>query len=1801
MNDFSPITPDEPDAGPPPADELDALLQAWHRENADRARQGRDRLVHALSKNEPRHTHPTAKPKSLISKPDRSRLRRIVMTRLSPVAAAIAILTALITFFAPTERDRTYADVYLVPDGGMLNAVDDRGRILGPCPLKHTDVHVEISGQFTRVTVRQEFENPFDDKIEAVYTFPLSHRAAVDSMTMTFDDRVIVGEVHERSKARKIYEAARQQGHVASLLEQERPNIFTQSVANIEPGVEIAVEISYVELLQTKEGECTFTFPMVVGPRYIPSAPNVTKDSLEEYMQLRDGLVLLGPAELTVTNSGDTDQLGEATPATLRALVENATPIDIVDDAAWRTSDSGEAPGVWQELDAEYAGTTREHITLYTNGTGEIGGRCFRFDVGSATSPGTGTTANTSQVPDASRITPRHVRPETRAGHDIAITVEIDSGGPAISELDCALHDTLITDQAFRADGLPRNTTVELADAEEIPNRDFVLTWRPVAEEITEAVFTHTGDKGNFFTLMLQPPARVEPDEFVPRELIFVLDTSGSMLGWPIKKAKEVMSLAIDAMSPDDTFNVITFAGDTHILWDEPAPATDANIETAQTFLENRGSGGGTEMMTAINAALEQTDNGPAVLSFQELVGLPADGREIIVKHTFHGDAIGPVNEAGSMLSVDLNDGTQIDLEIQNWTIRTGIIDEQRGLPVLFTGALVTRDDETIFAVDHAEWTDYDPIQPLRVVCFLTDGEVGNDMAIIDAVRRNAHTTRVFSFGIGNSTNRYLLDGMAQAGRGAVEYVLLEDDADTKIERFIQRIESPVLTNIELKFNDGLDVTDMIPTVVPDLYDEQPIILHGRYTTPGDGTLTIRGLAGDGPYERVLDIELPESEPDHDVIATLWARSKVESIMNRDLAAAQSGRFPPELRQQVVDLGETFGLMTQFTSFVAVEKFHVTIDGEPRLVPVPVELPDGMEFDGACGQQMALFARQLANAPKSIPAAVQQAHDAEMERRRKEALIYATIRTKAEELIEHRAELLRAGSAHSDETIRCLEVNIARANELLAEHGEEVPEIDPPIVGTETALSDPCGILVGPDKRFTNEPQEDHETRNRLKQPIAGINFNQVELEDAIDRLRALTGVNIIPNWPALEASAIEKDAEVTLQLLSKVTAEKALELMLHEVGAGEVDLGFDIHEGAVTISTKDDLSRNTVPNVPARSGWRVDPDQIEQLMSQATELRKNRRFGEAIQILDQVIAIDPNHEQAQWMQETLEDLAVNMRDRRAALNRHRTTQNLLDENDVWYCYTVAPPNGSKASPKKLAIPSFGGRRINLVKVGQTQGQQGGLGGGRFLRGYGFSGLAQNQLPFAQPGLALPGPSGGGVFSINSSTSGQLIDPITGFALIPSQHVDDGNTIPATDMWTTLRANNTTPKQFAAPRLRYQAEDAYSDINGEGLDDFAGYAPQAEDEEDEEDDKIRASIKLQNVSPETAKRMLNQLQKQRGSPMDAKFIPVEVSKVSSEESYNLLLEASPERIDEIKAILSELDKTVAAKNKQRSSGAEKLDSAQVEEPVPAPVTRTYDLQDFAADVPVPLEQTTATETKEANQSLSPIECIAQLIRTKIAPDSWESRGGPGKVQIDQSRLVVTHSPAVHREIRALLGQLRQARFVPVGSEPIVLKITALVKAGDLEAARHRATLLATARPDFKPGVTLRHLLENRTLSPEQINERCRELGDQAAKAIEDKAEQIKRVARRIDEPLLAFMSGVPIEKLDEPVSVRDGGVAVSLLTADKSNATLDALKQAGLTIKSTAKSANVLIGIAPLSKLKGIALVEAVRRIEPIN
>ncbi|MCY2991237.1 MAG: VIT domain-containing protein [Planctomycetota bacterium] len=628
------------------------------------------------------------------------------------------------------------SDGLLTP--GRLEAWNPKHQALGRCPLKHTDVQADISGCIARVTVRQQFHNSFTEKIEAVYVFPLSQDAAVDRMTMRVGDRTIRGEIKERSEARKIYEHAKAQGQVASLLDQERPNIFTQAVANIEPGAQVDITISYTETLTWKDGEYQFSFPTVVGPRYMPGQP-----------------------------------------------------------------------------------------------TG---------------SPTTGWAPPTTLVPDAHKISPPVTPEGTRAGHDISITVNLHAGLP-LRRLDSRLHTV---DVEYTTPDKSQ-AVIRLQPQRTIPNKDFVLHYETAGDEIADTLLTHTDERGKFFTLVLQPPKRVRQPAIVPKELYFVVDSSGSMQGFPIETAKLAMHKCIAGLHERDTFNLMTFSGHTSYCFERPMPNTPEHRGTALRFLEHLSGSGGTEMLQAIEGCLARQD---------------------------------------------------------------------------------------------------DP-ERVRVVCFLTDGCVGNDLEIIDSVKRNAGRARVFCFGVGTAVNRFLLDRMAHFGRGEVQYILDERDAAGAAEKFYERVRTPVLTDVKVDFG-GLEVCEVQPPEIPDLFSATPVVIKGQYRAAGQGTITLTGKTGEGKFERKIAVHLPEAEPKNEPVAPLWARAKVDDLMPRDLAGMQSGSPDATVKQGILELGLRYQLLTQFTSFVAVEEQRITSGGAPKTVSVPVEMPEGVSYEGVFGRDEIL-------------------------------------------------------------------------------------------------------------------------------------------------------------------------------------------------------------------------------------------------------------------------------------------------------------------------------------------------------------------------------------------------------------------------------------------------------------------------------------------------------------------------------------------------------------------------------------------------------------------------------------------------------------------------------------------------------------------------------------------------------------------------------------------------------------------------------------------------------------------------------
>ena len=353
--------------------------------------------------------------------------------------------------------------------------------------LLNTEVDLRVSGLLARVSVRQEFHNDGPDWVEGIYVFPLPDGAAVDRMRLHIGERFIEADVKEKEDAKKIYNAAKQAGKKASLVEQQRANLFTTSVANVAPGERVVVEIEYLEDLRYEDGRFSLRFPMTLTPRYVP---------------------------------------GQGLPD----------------------------------------------------------------------KQGNGWSADTDRVPDASLVTPPMVT-ASRA-HKIALTASIDAGMP-LDIVASRYHPVNVTEQDGRY--------VVTLDSGAVPmDHDFELVWQPTPSAKPRAMaFTETIGGKPYHLLMVMPPdEELATAALMPREVVFIIDTSGSMHGVSITQAKRALTLALEGLQPQDLFNVIEFNSLTDMLHRQSVAASNANVSNALAFVGQLKANGGTEMRPALAAAL---------------------------------------------------------------------------------------------------------------------------------------------------------------------------------------------------------------------------------------------------------------------------------------------------------------------------------------------------------------------------------------------------------------------------------------------------------------------------------------------------------------------------------------------------------------------------------------------------------------------------------------------------------------------------------------------------------------------------------------------------------------------------------------------------------------------------------------------------------------------------------------------------------------------------------------------------------------------------------------------------------------------------------------------------------------------------------------------------------------------------------------------------------------------------------------------------------------------------------------------
>ena len=633
--------------------------------------------------------------------------------RLAGLTAMVVVLSGL---FAPAaraqmaERDRTAERDKTLSPFFFVNGGEPDVDVL---PLEATSASIDVSGVIASVTVQQTYVNKGKKPLSARYVFPASTRAAVHGMTMTVGDRVIRAKVAERGEARERYEQARREGKSASLLEEERPNVFTMNVANIMPGDRILVELRYTELLVPTDGVYELVYPTVVGPRYSNQPESASQD---------------------------------------RWVKSPYTP-------------EGVAP-------------------------------TYSFSLAARVSSG---------IPIQDISVPSHA-------------VKIDWSGKSSARISL--------DPSDRTGG----------------NRDFLLRYRLAGAAIQSGLMLHKGDKENFFLLMVEPPARVTSEVVPPREYVFIVDVSGSMRGFPLDTAKQLLRDLVGGLRPVDSFNVILFSGAHQLMAPRSVAASAENVAQALALIDRQDGGGGTELLPALREAMAL-----------------------------------PVSEGTS-----------------------------------------------------------------RSFVVVTDGYIAGERETFDHIRANLGKANVFSFGIGSSVNRYLVDGVAKAGLGEPFVVTDAGAAPAAAARFKKYIESPVLTGIQVGFH-GLDVYDVEPAVLPDLMASRPIVLHGKWKGDPKGTISVKGRAGNGEFARVVDVAAASGNPSQPSLAYLWARTRIA-----ELSDFNAGDETEEEKREIIRLGLTYNLLTRHTSFLAVLDQVRNRQGEAPEVAQPLPLPQGVS-DAAVG------------------------------------------------------------------------------------------------------------------------------------------------------------------------------------------------------------------------------------------------------------------------------------------------------------------------------------------------------------------------------------------------------------------------------------------------------------------------------------------------------------------------------------------------------------------------------------------------------------------------------------------------------------------------------------------------------------------------------------------------------------------------------------------------------------------------------------------------------------------------------------
>ncbi len=625
------------------------------------------------------------------------------------VAAWLALLASIA---AQARADEDPQGLMVRPQGG-----DWRETV-----ALETDVDYRIRGLLAEVTVTQRFHNDSGEWLEGRYLLPLPGDAAVGALRLLVGDRIIEGEIREKAQAQAEYAAAAASGRSASLVEQNRPNLFNTAVANIGPGESVEIRIGYWQSVDFSDGAFSVALPLTLVPRYQP------------------------------------DSVGEHDALDVPAVLRNA------EDSA--------------------------------------------IDLGMAYEP------------------------------NVSISVDLDAGLP--------LASVTSPSHAIEVEPAGRGYRVRLANLVEPGDRDFELRWTPRASAVPQQSLFVEEVEGEFYAqLMLVPPT--VPVEPVPRELILVVDNSGSMQGESMLQAVAALDRALSRLRPGDRFNVIRFDHTTESVFEHAVPASADNVAHARRFVQQLTADGGTELLPALERAL--------------------------------ADAATP------------------------------------GF--------------------------------LRQIVLMTDAGIGNEQQLLAFIESRRDEARLFAVGIGSAPNEHFLRRAVELGRGAQVMVRDTGEVTRRTDALLAKLDQPALRDLDIHWP---GIAEMYPSRLPDLYVGEPLRVVAKLSARS-GRIEARGQSRQQTWRDAVDLALAKNV-DGRGVARLWARARITELDDQ----LRDGAREEDVRTQILDVALRHGLVSRYTSLVAVDRTPVRpADADLASAAFANATPNGLAYaNGSTGARLSL-------------------------------------------------------------------------------------------------------------------------------------------------------------------------------------------------------------------------------------------------------------------------------------------------------------------------------------------------------------------------------------------------------------------------------------------------------------------------------------------------------------------------------------------------------------------------------------------------------------------------------------------------------------------------------------------------------------------------------------------------------------------------------------------------------------------------------------------------------------------------------